>query len=557
MGIVPVLLPVLLGILYIILMPIWYVLRCCHCCGGRKASMGRCKGLCCNNYDEKPSYVAGRKFCDSINFCKFLTFICFLLCAVAAVIGLAGNNMVDTGLRGTMDVTIYELRTLLQDGNTILSQMNSVAADMGALGANDMVAEVTGDQTCQLADLDKTVRDGEADISDTQDLVLDIRMLAVMVIFLVPLLFTFVFFITNLLQCCWCLTCLGALLILVPGLLSFISAGVHLSIALVTSDLCLEMDLHLHYYMDNATRHEPENLAFMPPDASSVCGASGDFAFVAEEINTKLDEVVQAGVDLIMASCNSDDTVGKHFTDCTAVTAFTGAYPNFARAVSVNRLTDIAAIANQLKLRNLGANAPTTVPSPITNAPKDVLTCLCESQTAYAARNNVDFQTAWDSSVDINGNIGYTTAETGCLTTWNTNPPGTDEILGCYAVTNPLVTLATCASSCTAGTDYKAMAENVTNMLTVSGDVVGRLNVLKTDSIDPILDCKFISEIFTALYYPLCVEANPGFTLITISNILSGVALILAFPIAVASTKRIKAKGADKYADDDMYKGQA
>ena len=286
--IVPVLLPVLLGILYIILMPIWYVLRCCHCCGGRKASIGRCKGLCCNNYDEKPSYVAGRKFCDSINFCKFLTFICFLLCAVAAVIGLAGNNMVDTGLRGTMDVTIYELRTLLQvcglpgggryvllpphmsaalllltahfwrtcaqDGNTILSQMNWIAADMGALGATDMVAEITGDQTCQLADLDKTVRDGEADISDTQDLVLDIRMLAVMVIFLVPLLFSFVFFITNLLQCCWCLTCLGALLILVPGLLSFISAGVHLSIALVTSDLCLEMDLHLHYYMDNATR---------------------------------------------------------------------------------------------------------------------------------------------------------------------------------------------------------------------------------------------------------------------------------------------------------------
>ena len=304
----------------------------------------------------------------------------------------------------------------------------------------------------------------------------------------------------------------------------------------------------------------------MPPDASSVCGADGDFAFVGEEINTKLDEVVQAGVDLIMASCNSDDTVGKHFMDCTAVTAFTGSYPNFARAVSVNRLTDIAAIANQLKLRNLGANAPTTVPSPITDAPKDVLTCLCESQTAYAARNNVDFQTAWDSSVDINGNIGYTTAETGCLTTWNTNPPGTDEILGCYAVTNPLVTLATCASYCInpttcnfgrAWTDYVAMAKNVTNMLTVSGDVVGRLNVLKTDSIDPILNCKFISEIFTALYYPLCVEANPGFTLITISNILSGVALILAFPIAVASTKRIKAKGADKYADDDMYKGQA
>merc|ERR1712230_350872 len=381
---------------------------------------------------------------------------------------------------------------------------------------------------CQLADLDKTVQDGEADISDTQDLVLDIRMLAVMVIFLVPLLFTFVFFITNLLQCCWCLTCLGALLILVPGLLSFISAGVHLSIALVTFDLCLDMDLHLHYYSyDNATRHEPENLAFMPPDASSVCGANGDFAFVSEEINTKLDEVVQAGVDLIMASCNSNDAVGQYFMDCDAVTAFTGSYPNFARAASVNRLTDIAAIANQLKLRNLGANAPTTVPSPITDAPKDVLACLCESQTVYAGRNDVNFQTAWDPS-------GYTTA-----------------------VTNPLVTLATCASSCTAGTDYKAMAENVTNMLTVSGDVMGRLNVLKTDSIDPILDCKFISEIFSALYYPLCVEANPGFTLITISNILSGVALILAFPIAVASTKRIKAKSEDKYADDDMYKGQA
>merc|ERR1712167_240277 len=199
--------------------------------------------------------------------------------------------------------------------------------------------------------------------------------------------------------------------------------------------------------------------------------------------------------------------------------------------------------------------APTTVPSPITNAPKDVLTCLCENKTVYAGHNNVSFQTAWDS-------LNPTPAETGCLTTWNPpggtpNPPGTDEILGCYAATNPLVTLATCASSCTAGTDYKAMAENVTNMLTVSGGVMGRLNVLKADSIDPILDCKFISEIFSALYYPLCVEANPGFTLITISNILSGVALILAFPIAVASTKRIKAKGADKYADDDMYKGQA
>ena len=109
-------LPLLFGILYIVLMPIWYFLRCCHCCGGRKPSTGRLCGLCCNNYQEQPAYATDARKTCSINFCRAMTFLCFILCAVAAIIGFVGNTQVDDGLRGTLDVSVYELRNLLQVG---------------------------------------------------------------------------------------------------------------------------------------------------------------------------------------------------------------------------------------------------------------------------------------------------------------------------------------------------------------------------------------------------------------------------------------------------------
>ena len=125
-----------------------------------------------------------------------------------------------------------------------------------------------------------------------------------------------------------------------------------------------------------------------------------------------------------------------------------------------------------------------------------------------------------------------------------TTAPTAAEALECIAVTSPLRNIADCAVNCAAGLpadiSMKTISASLVNDLQAGATTFAQLNTLNDDIVRPLLSCKWISKTFTGLYYPMCVEANAGFINITISNLLSGIALFFAFPLAVMSTKRIK-----------------
>merc|ERR1719218_576534 len=117
-------LPITMAVVFMVLYFLWYFLRCCGLCGGRKASTA-CIG-CSTYYDPNdkgdspytgagleedvgaakgPSYTADGKGCP----CGCQTFLFrvwfllfFLLVTAALAIGFVANGEVDTGLDNTV-----------------------------------------------------------------------------------------------------------------------------------------------------------------------------------------------------------------------------------------------------------------------------------------------------------------------------------------------------------------------------------------------------------------------------------------------------------------------
>lgn len=86
----------------------------------------------------------------------------------------------------------------------------------------------------------------------------------------------------------------------------------------------------------------------------------------------------------------------------------------------------------------------------------------------------------------------------------------------------------------------RSVAQRLDSNITSTAATLTTINTLMTDDVSPILQCKFIGDIYEALYYPLCVEAMPGISFICASNLISGIALIFGFPLAIMNTKRVR-----------------
>jgi len=557
--VLPTMVPILLGLVYLVFWPLWYLLRCCCCCGGRKPGKGKCFNCCCvrstsGNYPEymrTPGKTPMGGLCSSVNKFRFLFLILLLLCGVAALIGNIGNADVDSGLKGFIDASFYELRTLMFDANDALTQMNALVAS--APGTANAAAASTDAQLCQMGDLENTISNAEKDIEDFKDLALDIRMLVVMIAFLLPCLLVAVVFVDLVCKRCWWLNCLMAVTMLIPGFLVLTSAGLHLSLALLTADMCYEMDLHIKYYSyDNATKHLPEKLVWAPPD-TLPCGESGELNFLQQEIDTSLDKALQGVCSVLDAKCESTDA-SHYFLECNGLSAgsfgstssWAGSYPTYTQ--SCTRLTDISAVKTSLQVRDIQSDPRSMASSSWTSLSNSVKTCLAHARNGLGiAHYTATFTGAipqrgtepdWDWATPL------TTNETTAITTFGTAPPTQAEVLECYAVTSPLKTVADCAVNCAAGLpaeiSMKTVSASLVTDLDAGATTFAQLNTLNDDTVRPLLSCKWISKTFSGLYYPMCVEANSGFINITISNLLSGIALFFAFPLAVMSTKRIK-----------------
>jgi hypothetical protein len=551
--------PILLGLVYLVIWPLWYILRCCCCCGGRKPGKGKCFNCCCvkstpGNYPEymrrEGNTVTGG-LCSSLNKFRLLFLILLLLCGVAALIGNIGNADVDSGLKGFIDATFYELRTLMFDANDALNQMNALVAS--APGTANTTVAATDAQLCMMGDLEKTISDAEKDMEDFKDVALDIRMLVVMIAFLLPCALVAVVFADLVCKKCWWLNCLIAVIMLIPGFLVLTSAGVHLSLALLTADLCYEMDLHIKYYSyDNATKHLPENLVWVPPE-TLPCGDSGELNFLQQEIDTSLDKAVQGVCSVLDAKCESTDD-SRFFLECDGLSAgsfgstssWAGSYPTYTQ--SCTRLTNISDVSTRLQMRDIQSD-----PRPVTATSWQTLhnsakTCLAHARNgqgiAFYTANFAGAIPQLGTTPDWNWVTPYTTNENTAITSFAATAPTAAEALECIAVTTPLRDIADCAVNCAAGLpadiSMKTISASLVTDLQAGANTFAQLNTLNDDIVRPLLSCKWISKTFTGLYYPMCVEANAGFINITISNLLSGIALFFAFPLAVMSTKRIK-----------------
>ena len=70
--------------------------------------------------------------------------------------------------------------------------------------------------------------------------------------------------------------------------------------------------------------------------------------------------------------------------------------------------------------------------------------------------------------------------------------------------------------------------------------MVEDLRELLDEKATPLLKCSFVSEMFADLFVPLCVDAFGGFSLISGANVVSIIALIISFPVVMATKRLVK-----------------
>lgn len=141
----------------------------------------------------------------------------------------------------------------------------------------------------------------------------------------------------------------------------------------------------------------------------------------------------------------------------------------------------------------------------------------------------------------------YSAAEQAAITGWESTPPTEAEVKQCFIDTEffPQVTFRDCATSCSMD-DARTQAAELVGSLDNATSTFTAVYTLFDDDVRPLLQCTFVSEVISDLFYPLCVDAFGGFTWIVAGHIVSLVMLLLSFPIGIASTKRLVGVGEEE-----------
>jgi len=336
--------PMIAGVVFMVLYFVWYWLRCCKLCGGRKASK-ECF-LCASYYDsqgaddlnykgdaaqiveddKRPGYVvSGGCPCGcQVTLFRLWFVLFFVLVAAAAALGVVANMDVDTGLTNTVDILFYNVQRLTFEASKMLGKLNDImaGADLG-LDASELDA-----QQSELGCLSESMTELENDISEGKDIVLDIRSYFVYATLVVPLLIGLVYLISAWRK--WtCLVGFGSFLGWLLLLMVCVSAAIHSLLSLLLADICYEFDLHLASYhlSDSDLYGRHQNLAWLPEDAQGICGTDGDLAFVEQEFEQQFDVAIQQGLDMVADTCNQPDMQG--FMDCSGVSILNGIAPAY------------------------------------------------------------------------------------------------------------------------------------------------------------------------------------------------------------------------------------
>ena len=170
--------------------------------------------------------------------------------------------------------------------------------------------------------------------------------------------------------------------------------------------------------------------------------------------------------------------------------------------------------------------------------------CISAASTAYATRTG----SAPDATTAAAFyTFPYSVEEQTAITGWESTPPTEAEVKQCFIDTEffPQVTFRDCATSCSMD-DARTQAAELVGSLDNATSTFTAVYTLFDDDVRPLLQCTFVSEVISDLFYPLCVDAFGGFTWIVAGHIVSLVMLLLSFPIGIASTKRLVGVGEEE-----------
>ena len=314
-----------LAIVFPVLCLLWYLLRCCNLMGGRKKHPTFfCPAICSADDDKIDTYKYSKL---QVMIFKGVAVLLFLLAFIAGMMAFAGNGLLASGLQGSVDAFLYELGQTVTDFQEIMEEMNAITAGAGGDDSMD------NDQTAMMDELKCSIAGMQAAIQEEAPTYFGYRNLATLVVAAIPIFVTLLGVaaaVMNIscLSCCIAAGFLSWLLIIV-----FISFGLHGLLGVIFGDLCLEMDLSLHYPAGSAV-----NIPFLPSDMN-VCGEGGQFNDLLAEIEEAGQSALLIGADVIKDFCNKAGDFSALSTpidftiDCAGAVGagqlLTGTYPSY------------------------------------------------------------------------------------------------------------------------------------------------------------------------------------------------------------------------------------
>jgi len=537
------------SIVLAVLVLIWYLLRCCHLCGGRKAS----KGMCPSHYkDSFPGY--GKLFCLPQYWYVRIGFL-FLsgLVVIAGMVGLAGNGKLGPGLSGAVDAMLYQLSTTVTDFKGILTEINALSND----GTTCQTASDCGEgQNCDdglcvrdmsedtefIDEFQNQIIAMQADVDDMGATVFNIRNIFTLAVIAVPIVISFIPLIASWLNipylaCCTAITLTPFLIIV------WTNFGLHAMLAVLIADLCTEFDLVLHTAPGQAV-----NVGFLPP-GMLPCGEGGQFETLETELMEAMQTPLNTACDEFAKFCNKDGYdmptgagVGYVDWDCTGTTGSPGslftvnglgvyATNTAGGGCTVDNLS--AALATDIIMNDapcllgvaLGEPTAASLSEPTTCGSKGDQGCCCD--TSFCAADDPVYPGVPKWVVSF--------ATDDCIS-------GSDVIR--HAAATALAnakTITECACSCT-----NPMSRDLAGKMLGNSDkplkLAKEFMVLFTDKLTPMLRCDFVKDFFGAMYMPMCVDAFAGFGLVSASSGFGGVVMLFMMPLSVLATKRLDKK---------------
>ena len=301
------------------------------------------------------------------------------------------------------------------------------------------------------------------------------------------------------------------------------------------------------HYLQVLTRADVADSATVPAG-----GASEYNGYLADVP----DELMITDVDLTVVADTDTSSIPNKVKNCLAGIE-TGPYTDSGWDVQASTLEACTEDGNPV---TVAYSAEFTA----ADGPADVIVtrtaeCITQACADYMTRTSTTQTQAQCEQLACDGTLVYTSAYTPeewtAIDGWagELKPncparaavePTEDEVKQCFIDTEffDQVTFRSCAASCSMD-DARTQAAELVTALDSATSTFDDVYTLFDDDVRPLLQCTFVSEVISDLFYPLCVDAFGGFTWIVAGHIVSLVMLLLSFPIGIASTKRLVGVG--------------